>query len=414
MNGQADVEVDYKRKYKNLKRKLKFLVYEQECFQEELRRAQRKLLKVSRDKSFLLDRLLQYERVDEDSSDSDATVSSENSEGEGILEREREREGAKKRKSPSACLSSASSTHVSMLSRSAVNPGPYLSTTEEEVDGIKIPALLRGAGAPSHPVSPTDTLLQHWDSTVAALVQSSVLPQCNTLRGDIYILIGAGRLGAAERGGEECRAKLLWSAVCCSPPEGKAAFSLGLIKETTEKERPASMKELEEVLGGAELFSERCGGEEQATAAVSAGLQSRGDEVKAEKTDARDVNSGNGKDEVVKKSRDALATSDQVAGVDAPPEELSADPDQQQEDQETTSEEDTDSNTTSTLVYILSTAMSIVQAPLRPVFSTLTQLPEQVKHPSEALMPDVCFCRLTLPTVSKQGQSWILFSCYFT
>ncbi|KAM9305372.1 INO80 complex subunit E [Gastrophryne carolinensis] len=51
MNGQADDEVDYKRKYKNLKRKLKFLIYEQECFQEELRRAQRKLLKVSRDKS---------------------------------------------------------------------------------------------------------------------------------------------------------------------------------------------------------------------------------------------------------------------------------------------------------------------------------------------------------------------------
>lgn len=27
MNGQADAEIDYKRKYKNLKRKLKFLVY---------------------------------------------------------------------------------------------------------------------------------------------------------------------------------------------------------------------------------------------------------------------------------------------------------------------------------------------------------------------------------------------------
>lgn len=27
MNGQADLDVDYKRKYKNLKRKLKFLVY---------------------------------------------------------------------------------------------------------------------------------------------------------------------------------------------------------------------------------------------------------------------------------------------------------------------------------------------------------------------------------------------------
>ncbi|XP_021176075.2 INO80 complex subunit E isoform X2 [Fundulus heteroclitus] len=135
MNGQTDAEVDYKRKYKNLKRKLKFLVYEQECFQEELRRAQRKLLKVSRDKSFLLDRLLQYERVDEDSSDSDATVSSENSEGEGLRERERERDVVKKRKSsPGACLSSSSSSpHLSLLSRPGVNPlqpssaGSYLN-----------------------------------------------------------------------------------------------------------------------------------------------------------------------------------------------------------------------------------------------------------------------------------------------
>ncbi|KAM9310650.1 INO80 complex subunit E [Pholidichthys leucotaenia] len=136
MNGQADVEVDYKRKYKNLKRKLKFLVYEQECFQEELRRAQRKLLKVSRDKSFLLDRLLQYERVDEDSSDSEATVSSENSEGEGPREREREREVVKKRKSSlGACLpSSSSSPHLSLLSRPGANSlqssssGSYLNT----------------------------------------------------------------------------------------------------------------------------------------------------------------------------------------------------------------------------------------------------------------------------------------------
>ncbi|XP_023127402.1 INO80 complex subunit E isoform X2 [Amphiprion ocellaris] len=132
MNGQADVEVDYKRKYKNLKRKLKFLVYEQECFQEELRRAQRKLLKVSRDKSFLLDRLLQYERVDEDSSDSDATVSSENSEGEVPRERERERDGTKKfvgrKNSPGAFLHSA--PHLSLLSRplQSTGSGPYLNT----------------------------------------------------------------------------------------------------------------------------------------------------------------------------------------------------------------------------------------------------------------------------------------------
>ncbi|XP_056902135.1 INO80 complex subunit E isoform X2 [Takifugu flavidus] len=132
MNGQADAEIDYKRKYKNLKRKLKFLVYEQECFQEELRRAQRKLLKISRDKSFLLDRLLPYERVDEDSSDSDATVSSENSEGEILGERERE--AAKKRSSPGASLPSSASPHISLMSRQGVNslhsPGaaPYLNT----------------------------------------------------------------------------------------------------------------------------------------------------------------------------------------------------------------------------------------------------------------------------------------------
>uniref|UniRef100_T1J6I1 INO80 complex subunit E N-terminal domain-containing protein n=1 Tax=Strigamia maritima TaxID=126957 RepID=T1J6I1_STRMM len=63
---------NYGQRYRNLKRKLKFLIYENECFQEELRKGQRKLLKV-----FLLDRLLQYERVEDSSSDSDATVSSD-------------------------------------------------------------------------------------------------------------------------------------------------------------------------------------------------------------------------------------------------------------------------------------------------------------------------------------------------
>lgn len=69
--------VSYRQKYRNLKRKLKYLLYENECFQEELRKAQRKLLKVTRDKSFLLDQILQYESIDSSSSDSDATVSSD-------------------------------------------------------------------------------------------------------------------------------------------------------------------------------------------------------------------------------------------------------------------------------------------------------------------------------------------------
>ncbi|KAH3721939.1 INO80 complex subunit E-like [Dreissena polymorpha] len=72
-----DNQIDYKQKYKVLKKKLKFLVYEQECFLEELRKSQRRLLRVSRDRSFLLDRLLQYEKLEDTSGDSDLTASSD-------------------------------------------------------------------------------------------------------------------------------------------------------------------------------------------------------------------------------------------------------------------------------------------------------------------------------------------------
>ncbi|XP_033109860.1 uncharacterized protein LOC117111086, partial [Anneissia japonica] len=72
---------------------------EQECFQEELRRAQRKLLKATRDKSFLLDRLLQYEKADEDDSDSDATVSSSNGSDNEANRNGEEKKTRKKKKS---------------------------------------------------------------------------------------------------------------------------------------------------------------------------------------------------------------------------------------------------------------------------------------------------------------------------
>ncbi|KAI6174867.1 INO80 complex subunit E [Aphelenchoides bicaudatus] len=58
--------------YRRLKKQFKYLVYENECYQEELRNSQRHLLKLSRDKNFLLDRLLNYESADEASEDSDA------------------------------------------------------------------------------------------------------------------------------------------------------------------------------------------------------------------------------------------------------------------------------------------------------------------------------------------------------
>ncbi|CAG9535195.1 unnamed protein product [Cercopithifilaria johnstoni] len=63
-----------KEEYRELKHRFKFLVYENECYQEELRNLQRKLLKLSRDKNFLLDRLLLYEKLSDSSDESDSSV----------------------------------------------------------------------------------------------------------------------------------------------------------------------------------------------------------------------------------------------------------------------------------------------------------------------------------------------------
>ena len=82
----ADV-IDYKKKYQALKKKMKLLVYEQECFLDELRKSQRKLLKVTRDRSFLLDRLLQYEHLNDTSSDSESTASSDSETGKDSKKR---------------------------------------------------------------------------------------------------------------------------------------------------------------------------------------------------------------------------------------------------------------------------------------------------------------------------------------
>ncbi|XP_035528516.1 uncharacterized protein LOC118336063 [Morone saxatilis] len=294
--------------------------------------------------------------------------------------------------------------------------------TEREEGGelVAVPALLRGSGDPSNPVSP----IQHWDSTVTTLVQSSIMPQCSSLGGELYILTGVGSLGAAEDGGEECQTKPLWSAMCCAVPEGKSGFSVGLIREAGEGGRQVSVKELEEMLGVAELFSEGCGGTDGETVGITAGLHDEGLPGNIEKLDA-DLTGENtaaneadsdttsqDSNEDIKESRGGMVTGEQVAGVDAQPEEAddaditqetSADAatskgsSEEQHDvthsrsarsespeasaeYETVDEQETDTNSTSTLVYILSTTMFILKAPLWPVFSIITQLPGQVTY----------------------------------
>lgn len=56
---------------------VKYLLQENECFQQALRSAQKRLLNITRDRSFLLDRLLLYEKTDISSTESDETDSSD-------------------------------------------------------------------------------------------------------------------------------------------------------------------------------------------------------------------------------------------------------------------------------------------------------------------------------------------------
>jgi INO80 complex subunit E len=126
--------INYKQKYHALKKKIKLLVYEQECFVDELRKSQRKLLKVSRDRSFLLDRLLQYENIDASSSDSESTASSES-----VNETVKDNTSAVKKKRPNTSQagnsSSVQSTTIQGMQFSSTlsSPGEIQSGTSGRI-----------------------------------------------------------------------------------------------------------------------------------------------------------------------------------------------------------------------------------------------------------------------------------------
>ncbi|CAH0547997.1 unnamed protein product [Brassicogethes aeneus] len=77
---RAQEESKFKKEYKFLKRKFQNLVYENEAFQQALRAAQKRLLSVTRDRTFLLDRLLMHEKVENSTSESEETDSSDDGE----------------------------------------------------------------------------------------------------------------------------------------------------------------------------------------------------------------------------------------------------------------------------------------------------------------------------------------------
>ncbi|XP_056142878.1 uncharacterized protein LOC130118454 [Lampris incognitus] len=288
--------------------------------------------------------------------------------------------------------------------------GEELVVIKNEADDVQVlvPALLQGVGSESRIASPTNTPPQRWDLSVAEVVRSILIPDCNSLGGDLYILTGAGGLGAAEGGDAACRAKFLWSAVCCTVSEEEGGFSIGLVREEGEGERDVSVKELEEMLGVSELFSEGCTGTHREIKAGEARLLREALSGNVEKLDpeasSQDAN------ENVGESAEAPVAKEQVASNEAEPEEVrNADVTREtssvtsegtlEEQSDTTHSEaanseflqssddnemkaaaETDTETSSTLVWIIYSTLSLLTTPLRLVVSAITQLPGQVTY----------------------------------
>lgn len=298
------------------------------------------------------------------------------------------------------------------LAASTAEDEPEPVAKEEESVTVVVPSLLKGDNEEPE-LSPSGSHLQQWDSAVTALVQSNIAPQCRSLGGDLYVLIGAGRLKPVGDDIEECQTKLLWSAACCASPEAKDSFSVAFIREAEAGVKQVTVEELVAMLGVTELFSGGCGGDGKSTAAflgsasstVSAAASEVASEDKITEEDISD--SSDQTHDKVESSEQAVSSSEaQVASEEKPavaesikssqisPDssegEVSSSQDASESETqtvadpstspETVEEQQADDNSTSTLLYILSTTLAILKAPLHPVMSTITQLPGQVSY----------------------------------
>ncbi|XP_054639032.1 uncharacterized protein LOC129185692 [Dunckerocampus dactyliophorus] len=247
--------------------------------------------------------------------------------------------------------------------------GEELVAVEE--NGVFIPALLRGGKVAS---SPEDSPLQRWDSTVSTLVHSTISPQCFALSGDLYILTGA----------DGCQTLPLWSAMCCSVPGGKGSFSVGFISATDDEgQRQVSMKELQEMLEVEELFSGGCEGADVESAGVTVRLHTEAQTENTEESTAdstelhstsQDVTLDEGNSEA-NEAKESAHTSKSSGGETTNAGEKAA-----VTHYDEASTEQKDANSSSIVVSIISTILTILKTPLRPVFSRITQFPGQVTY----------------------------------
>lgn len=241
---------------------------------------------------------------------------------------------------------------------------------EEEINGdspVVIPALYRGTTnktpSPHH-----NYPLFKWDALTAEFIQSSILPRCSKTSGEIYVQIGLGGLN-------ECRGKLLWSAVCCAASDGDGSFSVGLVKEGDVK--VLGIKALEELIGVTGLFSGGCGevghqSEEELASLLKKqpnGIETPNSDVQSEEY----IGEHNSQEAETSESGSEEVTSEHVNGEARSYTSLSSDMEIQESNNETESSE-------SVLLKVLSSTIYLLYAPFSPIINRVINFPFQLTY----------------------------------
>ncbi|KAG9344971.1 hypothetical protein JZ751_009511, partial [Albula glossodonta] len=214
-----------------------------------------------------------------------------------------------------------------------------------------LPLLLRHSGQDG-PTSSSGTPGESWDSAVSALVRRSVHPQCRSLGGDLYLLSGRGGVGGSVEGCS-AEADLFWTALCCAVPDEEAGFSLGMVNVRQEGLQVLDMNGLEEIVGT---------GDAQSTDAQHAEAETVGT-TDIQNTDSEHAEAESQVESSAVKSTRSAPHSASTKASDHISQTTAAEP-----------------RGNSTLLFLLSCSVSLLCAPLRPVTSTLTQIPGQVYH----------------------------------
>ncbi|XP_016387636.1 uncharacterized protein LOC107723496 isoform X3 [Sinocyclocheilus rhinocerous] len=233
---------------------------------------------------------------------------------------------------------------------------------------VAIPALYRGT-TDETPSPHNNYPLLKWDALTAEFIRSSVIPMCSKTSGEMYVQIGVG-------GFNECRGKLLWSAVCCAASDGDGSFSVGLVKDGDVK--VLSIKALEELIGVTGLFSGGCGEVgHQSEEELASLLKKQLNGIKTPHSDVQSeehIGEHNSQETETSESGIEIVTSEHVNG-EAPSyiSSLSSDMDIQENTNETERSE-------SVLLYVLSSTVSLLYAPFSPIVNRAINLPFQLTY----------------------------------